>query len=158
MTSTGTKKTSGTTSKTLKSKKTSGAKATKSPTDTQAAGSVKRVSRIPAPPVKPVVQAVDTRAAPVTTELKKQELLQKVVAKSDVKKKDAKLVVEAMLEVLGEALADGRDLNLQPLGKVKLNRTKETAAARIMVAKIRQRRASRVRKDFGRSRLAAVTD
>ncbi len=43
-----------------------------------------------------------------------------------------------MLEVLGEALADGREFNLQPMGKLKLNRTKKTPNARIIVAKIRQ--------------------
>ena len=158
MTSTGTKKTSGTKSKTSKPTKTSAAKTSKSTADTKAAVSAKRISRIPAPPAEPVVKAVEPSLSPATTELKKQELLQKVVTKCDVKKKDAKLVVEAMLDVLGEALADGRDLNLQPLGKVKLNRTKETAAARIMIAKIRQSKAARVRKEFGRSRLAAVTD
>lgn len=70
--------------------------------------------------------------------MKKQELIQKVVDRSGIKKRDAKPVVEAMLAVMGEALADGREFNLQPMGKLKLNRTKETANARIIIAKIRQ--------------------
>ncbi len=74
-------------------------------------------------------------------ELKKQELLDKVVTRTEVKKKFAKPVVEAVLEILGEALAEGRELNLQPLGKLKHNRTKETANARIIIAKIRQSKA-----------------
>ncbi|QIE44412.1 DNA-binding protein [Pseudohalocynthiibacter aestuariivivens] len=72
--------------------------------------------------------------------MKKQELLAKVVERSDIKKKYAKPVVEAMIAVLGEALAEGRELNLQPLGKLKHNRTKETPTARIIVAKIRQKK------------------
>jgi len=70
--------------------------------------------------------------------LKKQELIEMVVARSDVTRKFAKPVIEAMLAVLGEALAEGRDLNLQPLGKVKRKRVKDAAKARIIVANIRQ--------------------
>jgi len=87
--------------------------------------------------ITPVV-VTENAAADTGPELKKQELLDKIVTRSEVKKKFAKPVVEAMLEVLGEALAEGRELNLQPLGKVKLNRTKETPNARIIIAKIRQ--------------------
>jgi hypothetical protein len=87
--------------------------------------------------ITPVV-VTENVAADAGPELKKQELLDKIVTRSEVKKKFAKPVVEAMLEVLGEALAEGRELNLQPLGKGKLNRTKETPNARIIIAKIRQ--------------------
>lgn len=82
--------------------------------------------------------ATEADAVVSEPEMKKQELLAKVVERSDVKKKFAKPVVEAVLDVLGEALADGRELNLQPFGKLKYNRTKETANARILVTKIRQ--------------------
>ena len=70
--------------------------------------------------------------------IKKQELIAKVVERSEVAKKHAKPVIEAMLEVLGDALAQGRDLNLQPMGKIKRKRVKETEKARIIVANIRQ--------------------
>lgn len=95
-----------------------------------------KVAAKPAPGADtPVVVANPVAAGPV---LKKQELIEKVVRASGAKKKDAKPVIEAMLEVLGDALADGREFNLQPMGKLKLNRTKETEGARIIVAKIRQ--------------------
>ena len=71
-------------------------------------------------------------------ELKKQELIEKVLAKGDIKKKNAKPVVEAVLEVLGEVLAEGREINLPPLGKIKINRVRDMANARIIIAKIRQ--------------------
>ena len=74
--------------------------------------------------------------------LKKQELIAKVVERSEVAKKHAKPVIEAMLAVLGDALADGRDLNLQPMGKVKRKRVKDTEKARIIVANIRQPKAA----------------
>lgn len=100
-----------------------------------AAAAAKRTPRIPAPEA-PISGAMPEEGT--GTELKKQELIDKVVEASGVKKKDAKPVVEAMLEILGEALAEGRELNLQPLGKLKLNRTRETANARILVVKLRQ--------------------
>jgi len=109
------------------------------PKTTAPASAPKRAMRIPPPPPRPTAE---TGEAPSGPDLKKQELLQKVVTRSGIKKKDAKPVVEAMLEVLGEALADGRELNLQPFGKLKHNRTKETPTARIIVAKIRQSKKS----------------
>lgn len=84
------------------------------------------------------------RAAPVAEagpELKKQELLEKLIGRADVQKKLAKPVLDAVLELLGEALAEGRDLNLPPLGKIKVNRVKDMAQARVIVAKIRQSKA-----------------
>ncbi len=75
-------------------------------------------------------------------ELKKQELLAKVVEQSGIRKRDAKPVVEAMLDVLGQALAEGRALDLQPFGKLMQNRSNEKSNARIIFAKIRQSKSS----------------
>lgn len=102
-----------------------------------------RVPHIPAPPAKPeaISEAVEERMTP-GLELKKQELIDKVVEASGIKKKDAKPVVDALLDILGAALAEGRELNLSPLGKIKQNRVRETANARIIIAKIRQGKTS----------------
>lgn len=70
--------------------------------------------------------------------MKKKELIDKAVARSGIKKKDAKLVVEALLAEVGEALAAGRDLNLPPLGRVRINRQKELANGRVIIVKVRQ--------------------
>jgi DNA-binding protein HU-alpha len=77
-----------------------------------------------------------------TPMLRKKELIERVVVRSGIKKKDAKPVIEAMLAVLGEALANGEDLNLQPLGKVMVKRVKEQTNAKVMVTRIRQRNAA----------------
>jgi DNA-binding protein HU-alpha len=81
-----------------------------------------------------------TSSVPVATgpEMKKRDLLEKVVKRSGVKKKDAKLVVEAMLAVLGEAMAEGRELVLQPMGRLKTTRIKETGNGRVLICKLRQ--------------------
>jgi DNA-binding protein HU-alpha len=70
--------------------------------------------------------------------MKKKELIEAVVERSGVRKKFAKPAMEAMMEILGEAIAEGRDLNLPPMGKIKHQRVKEASNARITVAKIRQ--------------------
>jgi DNA-binding protein HU-alpha len=89
---------------------------------------------------KPPAPAVVTESQPVAlaAELKKRELLELVLKKTDVKKKFAKPVVDAMIEVLGEAIAEGRSLNLQPMGKVLPQRTKDAGKNRVIVARIRQ--------------------
>lgn len=71
-------------------------------------------------------------------EMKKRELVDVVVKRSGVKKKDAKQVVDAMLAVLGEALADSRELNLQPLGRLKVTRVKQTNGGQVLICKLRQ--------------------
>lgn len=79
--------------------------------------------------------------------MKKKELLDLVVERSGVRKKFAKPTVEAMMAVLGEAIAEGRDLNLPPMGKIKQQRTKDAANVRVTVAKIRQSKDSGAAKD-----------
>ena len=87
----------------------------------------------------PAVSLVkEVPAASVGTELKKKELLDLVVARSDVKKKFAKPVVEAMLDILGGAIAEERALNLQPMGRVMPKRTKDAGKNRVVIARIRQ--------------------
>ena len=51
---------------------------------------------------------------------------------------NAKPVIEAMLAVLGQTLAEGREMNLQPLGKVRINRAKDVLGGKALITKIRQ--------------------
>ncbi len=116
-------------------------------------------SKIPAPPPPTPVEAkTDVAASAVPVELKKTELIDLVVSRSDIKKKYAKPVVEAILEVLGETLARGREMNLQPFGKVKYNRTKETTSARVIVAKIRQSKPAKTRSSAPKSTVADAAE
>ena len=71
-------------------------------------------------------------------ELKKKELIDTVVARSGVKKRDAKPVIEAMLAVLGETIAEGRELNLAPMGKLKVTRMKKTTKAHVITSRLRR--------------------
>lgn len=70
--------------------------------------------------------------------LNKKELIDVVVLRSGVKKKDAKPVVEALLSVLGETVASGRDLNLRPFGKLLLKRSELRSNGTLHVCRLRQ--------------------
>ena len=90
------------------------------------------------------IQAADSISASNPSELKLRALVDLVASRSGVKKKDVKPVIDAALAILGEAIAEKRELNLPPLGKLKVNRTKDTANGRIIVCKLRQRTAVRI--------------
>lgn len=70
--------------------------------------------------------------------LRKKELIERVVTQSGLKKKDVKPVVEATLTVLGEALSKQEPLNLQPFGKLIVNRRKEQPNAEVLITRIRR--------------------
>lgn len=124
-------------------------KTTKSTAKTKASAPKKVTAKVaPKATVKPVV-AKATPAAPKATVIetvkpvvagapvKKPELIDRVMAETGMKKKDVKPVVEAMLAVMGKALASGEELNVPPLGKVMVNRMKDVANAKILNVKIR---------------------
>lgn len=71
-------------------------------------------------------------------DLRKKELVEMVVARSGVRKRDAKPAVEAALAILGEAIADGRELNLRPFGKLRITRMKKGSNGQIINARVRQ--------------------
>ena len=130
---TGTSKTTTKTTTTTKPKTTTTKASTTATSMTAAAKAAATTSGSSAPVVVEGPQPVV--AGPV---MRKRELVDAVVAKSGKKKKDVKPVVEAMLMVLGSALQDGRELNLQPMGKFKVNREKKMAEGKVLVARIRQ--------------------
>lgn len=86
-------------------------------------------------------------AASEGSELRKKELIDMVVARSGVRKRDAKPVIEAMLAVLGQAIADGRDMTLNPLGKVRINSSRDKPDGRVTVVRLRQSTAKQRPKD-----------
>ncbi|SEF94636.1 HU family DNA-binding protein [Jhaorihella thermophila] len=122
------KTTSARSAKTVKTAKSASAKAEPAPAPEQPS--------VTAPtPMPQVVKAAASEPAP---DLRKKELIDRVVATSGVKKRDAKPAAEATLAVLGEMLAEGRELNLPGLGKVRINRVEEKDGARVIVCRVRQ--------------------
>ena len=83
-------------------------------------------------------KVVEETSATVTKELKKPELIDRVVALSGVKKKDAKPVVEAMLSVLGQAISDGEAPNVQPFGRMRIVKSKDLPNGQAITLKLRR--------------------
>lgn len=86
----------------------------------------------------PEVVVIEPHVVAAELPMRKKELIDLVVERSGIKKKDAKPVIEAMLAVLGETIGGGRELNLQPLGKLRINRSVERNNGRITICKLRQ--------------------
>lgn len=124
----------------------------KSPTTTGKAAVKTAPKASPEAASSPTAAALTRATAPGTpasptgaaarVELKKKELIDAVVARTGIRKKFAKPAVEAMIDILGEAIGEGREVNLQPLGKIISRRTRDTANARVTVARIRQSKAA----------------
>lgn len=86
----------------------------------------------------PEIEAGPQEAPATDAMLRKRGLISEVAARSGMKRGDAKAAVESALAVLGEAIADGRGLNLPGFGKLKVVRTKKQAKAHVFVTKLRQ--------------------
>jgi nucleoid DNA-binding protein len=99
---------------------------------------------VPASPVPPASAgkrakvAAEERGEAEGEELKLKELIEAAVAARGLKKSDAKPAIEAAMEVLGAALAEGRDVNLPGLGKMKIKRSKTTEGRRVIEMRLRQ--------------------
>lgn len=108
-----------------------------SDTDTLVEAKPKRGPREVKAVVAPAL-AAGAEDAPAVATLKKKDLLERVQALAKARKKDVKDVVEATLQVLGEALAAGEELNLPPLGKAKVNRQKGVAGGDMYIIRLRR--------------------
>jgi nucleoid DNA-binding protein len=85
------------------------------------------------PKVAPAAQSVKTKML-----VKKPEFLDRAIARTAVKKRDAKPAIEAALAELAALLAEGNELNLPPLGKLKLLKSKDIGdGAKVMTLKLR---------------------
>lgn len=100
--------------------------------------------------VKPVVQVKEE-----VPSLRKKELIDTVVLRSGMKKKYAKPVVEAMLEILGETIALKKEMNLQPFGKVMVKKQMDKTSAVVSVVRIRQSKVGKTTRPTSPSEQAA---
>jgi DNA-binding protein HU-alpha len=88
-----------------------------------------------------IVDAAD-QEIPLTVDvqpvLRKKELFERVAIISGAKKRDVKSIVEATLQVLGDALASGESLALPPFGRAKVNRQKDLASGEMLMVRLRR--------------------
>ena len=75
---------------------------------------------------------------PAGEAVKKAEFIDRVIARGDLKKKDAKPAIEAALAELADILAAGGELVLPPMGKIKAVKVKDLGeGAQMMTLKLR---------------------
>lgn len=122
--------------------------------ETKAAQPVAKVVSIA--PVAPTDVSAD--APPAQVMVKKKELIERVVLRSGLKPREIKPALDALLAELGDALMAGESLNLPPLGKITVNRTKETENGNIAVLKLKQNKPSAKSQDDMSKDDAAMDD
>ncbi len=86
----------------------------------------------------PVSDATSTTEENATPEFRRPELIEKVMERSGMKRKDVKPVVEAMLAVMGDLLVEETDMNIAPLGKIMVKNCKDIEKAHVLTVKIRR--------------------
>ncbi|MGI3171535.1 HU family DNA-binding protein [Pseudooceanicola sp. C21-150M6] len=91
-----------------------------------------------APAVKPTLVTLSS-PDPQSEPLKNKELLDAAAERSGIKRGEAKPAIEAALAIIGESLAEGRDVDLPGLGKVKIKRVKTLSGRRIVELRLRQK-------------------
>lgn len=102
------------------------------------------VAKTAAQPLVAVVTPAPAAAKPASVKrdgapvLHKKDFLERVLATSGAKKKDAQTVVEATLKVLGEALSKGESLALPPFGKARVSRQIDKNGSDMLVIKLRR--------------------
>lgn len=127
-------------------KKATTPKATTKATPTPATSKVKSAAETTAPVKKTLATTteaapVDAPEATVVTTLTKKELVEQATELSGVKRSEAKKAIEAALKIIGDAMQEGSDLNLPPLGKLSVNRQREVPGAHIVISKLRRPKA-----------------
>ncbi len=70
--------------------------------------------------------------------LRKKDLIDRVVQVSGAKKKDTREIVEAVLTVLGDALAGGEMLALPPFGRARVNKHRDLDGGEMLTVKLRR--------------------
>ena len=70
--------------------------------------------------------------------IKKPDLLDQVVGRTNLKKRDVKPAVEAAFALIADALRDGAEVNVPPLGKVRVVKSKDIGdGAAVLTLKLR---------------------
>ncbi|MBI1219446.1 MAG: hypothetical protein GC186_12960 [Rhodobacteraceae bacterium] len=84
------------------------------------------------------VEASDAENTVAATVMRKKDLVDRVLKRTDTKKKEAREIIDAVLEELGLALTRGDELNLPPLGKAKVNRQRDLVSGEVLIVKLRR--------------------
>ncbi|MGJ8584718.1 MAG: HU family DNA-binding protein [Marinosulfonomonas sp.] len=89
----------------------------------------------------PVVEAP---VAPLEAEpkiVKRKELVERIAAASGLKPNAIKSALDPILKEIGDSLSAGEILQVQPLGRLSVNRRKDLENGEVMICKLRRRSA-----------------
>ncbi|MEO0484954.1 MAG: HU family DNA-binding protein [Pseudomonadota bacterium] len=75
-------------------------------------------------------------------ELRKKELVARVAEISGLRKGQVRAAIEATLQVLGEGVAEGKQMNLEPLGKLKVTKERDVGTSNMYVCRLRRKKHS----------------
>lgn len=109
------------------------AKAAPKPTPTPTPAAPVKLAVVSSTPAEGMGPAPDASLV-----VKKKDFLDRVVAASGAKKPVARELTEAVLSVLGAALAAGESLALPPLGKLRVTRQIDKQGGEVLLVKIRR--------------------
>ena len=113
---------------------------------TSTAKTVKLKTVVPDPVVTPLAKtaAPQTKivnpavSVPQGEMIKKPEFLDRAVERTDVKKREAKPAIEAALAVPAVSLVNGEELNLPPMGKLRVVKSNDVGeGAKVLKLKLR---------------------
>ena len=98
---------------------------------------VVKAAAVPAPKISIVTSDAETPPADTAHVVKLKTLVDAVVIKSGAKKKDAKDIIDATLAEIAAALGQGHSLSLPPLGTLRVVKSQDKGAAKMMVLRLR---------------------
>jgi len=101
--------------------------------------------RSPRVPAIKSVPAGESIPAAVAQTYKRADLLNAVAARCAFPKSDLRAVLEVMLDEMGHALSADQDLALPPLGRLKIQRRKDTKDATVLTLRLRRKAISGAR-------------
>ena len=110
------------------------AKATAKPTAAKAKTAPKAAAK---PDPKPELAV--TPDAPV---MRTKDLVEAIAPNVSVKRKDLRPLMEAVFKAMGDALAEGKSLNIPPLGKILVKKERKGENADTIVLRLRRQHAS----------------
>ncbi|MBI1494846.1 MULTISPECIES: HU family DNA-binding protein [Rhodobacterales] len=95
---------------------------------------------------KPAIVKAPATAAPAAaaqeasedTRILKKHLIEKVARRAGVRKNEVRPILDAILEEIGDNLAEDSQMVFQPLGKIVVKQVKDIGGATVYTCKIRR--------------------
>lgn len=91
-------------------------------------------------PAKPDNSGSRKENATQTEMVKRRDFVERVAARSGMRANQVRPVMDAVLNELAEALLNGESLNVDPLGRIQVNRRKDGGNADVLICRLRRKK------------------